>query len=419
MTTTPVEAIAHAQDKPTFRQFIEAHIPSIADEIVDRAMATMEVYRSFPRDLLVQSTIGSLIRYLDGSAPEGREEYIRWSHEQLQLYEAGGISLEASFQSISLYRVALVNVCIQAVTLGIVNAVEGFQQLMEVFDISTLVVAQYFQGRLSVALNQVEEQATRFKIFHSLAENAPDGIIVADLAGTITYTNAAVQTMTGYADTAVGLTTQEFYHDDAMSVEQIAEQLQASGSWNREFTFQRRDGRSFPALLSMFRITANDGTPLAWAGILRDNTQRFEQERLAVQERIIEYQQAAIRELSTPLMPIADDVVVMPIVGNVDSTRAQQIMETLLEGVAEHRAEVSILDITGVRVVDTQVANALLQAARAVKLLGAKVVLTGISPEIAQTLVSLGTDLSELVMRSSLQRGIAYALEHRKRLSLR
>jgi rsbT co-antagonist protein RsbR len=100
---------------------------------------------------------------------------------------------------------------------------------------------------------------------------------------------------------------------------------------------------------------------------------------------------------------------VMPLIGAVDSQRAQQVIETLLEGIARSGAVVAILDITGVPVVDTQVANALLRAAQAVKLLGAQILLTGIRPEVAQTLVGLGADLSGIVTCGSLQTGIAYA----------
>lgn len=133
----------------------------------------------------------------------------------------------------------------------------------------------------------------------------------------------------------------------------------------------------------------------------------------ALQQQVIEAQQAALRELSTPLMPIAEGVVVMPIVGSIDSRRAQQIMETLLEGIAAHSADIAILDITGVRVVDTQVAGALVRAAQAARMLGARVVLSGISAEIAQTLVHIGAEMSEMVALRSLQQGIAYALEQR------
>ena len=127
---------------------------------------------------------------------------------------------------------------------------------------------------------------------------------------------------------------------------------------------------------------------------------------------------AALAELSTPLIPISDDTVVMPLVGTIDSRRAQQVIEGLLVGIVETRAQVAILDITGVPVVDTQVANALLRAAQAVKLLGAQVVLTGIRPEVAQTLVGLGVDLTGIVTRSTLQSGIAFALGYGKSPSM-
>lgn len=123
--------------------------------------------------------------------------------------------------------------------------------------------------------------------------------------------------------------------------------------------------------------------------------------------------EALLAELSSPLIPIADQVLVMPLVGTIDSQRAQQIMESLLEGVAHHRASTVLLDITGVRVVDTQVANAFVQAAQAVRLLGARVILTGIQPQIAQTLVHLGVDLSTIETRSTLQAGIASVLMQR------
>jgi rsbT co-antagonist protein RsbR len=126
-------------------------------------------------------------------------------------------------------------------------------------------------------------------------------------------------------------------------------------------------------------------------------------------EETIQAQNAVLAELSTPLIPISDQIVAMPLIGSVDSRRAQQVIETLLQGIAASGAQVAILDITGVPVVDTQVADALIRAAQAVKLLGAQVVLTGIRPEVAQTLVGLGTDLRGIVTRSSLQSGIAYA----------
>lgn len=128
------------------------------------------------------------------------------------------------------------------------------------------------------------------------------------------------------------------------------------------------------------------------------------------QDEVIQLQTAMLAELSTPLIPINDDVLVMPLIGTVDSQRAQQVLETLLSGIAQSGVRIAILDITGVVVVDTQVANALVQAAQAVQLLGAQVVLTGIRPEIAQTLVGLGVELRGIVTQNNLQMGIAYAM---------
>lgn len=141
-----------------------------------------------------------------------------------------------------------------------------------------------------------------------------------------------------------------------------------------------------------------------------EQTQRAEAENMRLQAEIIRMQEETLRALSTPLIPIAESVVVMPLIGTMNSARAQQVIETLLEGVVAHRATVAILDVTGVPVVDAEVANGLIQAAQAVALLGAEVVLTGIRPEIARTLVELGTDLRGLVTRSTLQSGVEHAL---------
>jgi anti-anti-sigma regulatory factor len=120
-----------------------------------------------------------------------------------------------------------------------------------------------------------------------------------------------------------------------------------------------------------------------------------------------------LRELSTPLVPVMEGILVMPLIGELDDRRAGQVMERLLEGVTRAAADIVIIDITGVPLVDTNIANALVQVARAVRLLGAEALLVGITPEVAQTLVGLGADLRELVTRGDLQSGIAYALRRR------
>lgn len=131
---------------------------------------------------------------------------------------------------------------------------------------------------------------------------------------------------------------------------------------------------------------------------------------VAAQAQQLEAQRSTIRELSTPILPLFTGVLALPLVGSVDSYRAAQVMESLLTAISEQQADIVILDITGVPLVDTGVANYLLQTARAAQLVGAQVVLVGIGAEIAQTLVQLGVDLSQLRVHANLQAGIQYAL---------
>jgi anti-anti-sigma regulatory factor len=148
----------------------------------------------------------------------------------------------------------------------------------------------------------------------------------------------------------------------------------------------------------------------AWKDITAEKQQALaDQQR---QEELIDMQTSALAEMSTPLLTISDTTVVMPLVGAVDSRRVAQLMDTLLSGVSESRASIVILDITGVSVVDTQVADAFIRASQAVSLLGAQVVITGIRPEVAQTLVQLGVDLRSIITRGTLQDGITYALRN-------
>lgn len=128
-------------------------------------------------------------------------------------------------------------------------------------------------------------------------------------------------------------------------------------------------------------------------------------------ERTVSLQKIALQELSAPLIPVFDGITVMPLVGTIDTERAKQIMENLLTGVVKHRSEVVLIDITGVPVVDTMVAHHIIQAAEAVRLVGAKCMLCGIRPEIAQTIVNLGINLNQFTTKNTLKKGIEAALE--------
>jgi rsbT co-antagonist protein RsbR len=134
-----------------------------------------------------------------------------------------------------------------------------------------------------------------------------------------------------------------------------------------------------------------------------------------MEEKVIATQDALIRELSTPLFPIAKGVLAMPLVGSISDMRAQQIMEALLCGIQAHAAETAILDITGVPMVDTHAASALISAAQAARLLGANVILSGIGPMVARTLVELGVELPGMATKGTFAEAIAEAMRARRR----
>ncbi len=131
----------------------------------------------------------------------------------------------------------------------------------------------------------------------------------------------------------------------------------------------------------------------------------FVQER----ERVIRQQQEAIRELSTPVLQVRERLLILPIIGVIDPQRARQLTEQLLRGIRTNRAKVIVIDITGVAAMDVTVANHLVQTVEASRLLGATVIVTGLSPEIAQTLVTIGVDLGKMNTVGDLQGGIEQA----------
>lgn len=130
-------------------------------------------------------------------------------------------------------------------------------------------------------------------------------------------------------------------------------------------------------------------------------------------DEIIAAQNVTLTEVGAPIVPVHQGILVLPLVGSIHGQRASQIIDTMLTAITAQHASVVIIDITGVAVIDTSVAQYLLQAARAGRLLGAAIVLVGISPEIAQTLVQLGIELSDVLVRANLQAGIDYALSLR------
>jgi anti-anti-sigma factor len=259
--------------------------------------------------------------------------------------------------------------------------------------------------------------ATERSRLRTLIDTLPDVMYIKDRQGRFEVANQSLAQLLGLPspDALIGKTDLELFPQE-MAAEYDADDraIMESGVplFDKEEPVQYADGTTHWIVTTKVPLRDPQGHSIGLVGRGQDITERrrAETERQQLQEELIQAQALALQELSTPLIPISDSVLVMPLIGRIDSRRAGQILETLLTGIQAQQANLAIIDITGVNLVDTQVAHVLIQAARAVKLLGAQVVLTGLRPEVAQTLVSLGVDLSGIVTRGTLQSGIAYGL---------
>jgi rsbT co-antagonist protein RsbR len=161
-----------------------------------------------------------------------------------------------------------------------------------------------------------------------------------------------------------------------------------------------------------FPLRDSSGSVTHLCAILRDVTREVEQaQAIAAAQAEIDSQRATIESLSSPVVQVWQGILTMPLIGAIDSRRSMTITANLLHTISQQRAHCVILDITGVPIVDTQIAQHLIHTAHACRLLGCEVILVGIGVEIAQTLVQLGVDLSALITLADLQAGIAWAFE--------
>ena len=244
-------------------------------------------------------------------------------------------------------------------------------------------------------------------MFQAAIEGATDGIGFATPENKILYANRSFYSLYGYdfeKKDLEGIDGTSFSPEDDRErmASEVAPDVAREG-WRGEARQARKDGSTFEAALSYSPIRNPDGEIIAISVIATDITAERE-----LQEQIRK-QSEAIMEMSTPVIKVWNKVLMLPMVGAVDTSRAQQMTEKLLESVVQSEAEVALLDVTGVPVIDTSVARNLLKAVDAARMLGAEVIVTGFSPEAAQTLAQLGVDFSALRTRGSLQAGLREA----------
>jgi rsbT co-antagonist protein RsbR len=189
-----------------------------------------------------------------------------------------------------------------------------------------------------------------------------------------------------------------------------------SRSVTLEAELYRKDGSTYWGELSTTFLRDSDGRPTGILGVTRDITERKRAEEALKQSEerlkdLVERLKLSQEVLSTPVVQIWDKMLALPLIGVIDDQRSQQIMETVLRKIVETQSELLIMDVTGVASMDTTVANHLIRTIQSASLLGAKCILTGIRPEVAQSVTALGLDMSKVIIRRDLQDGLRWALQ--------
>lgn len=268
---------------------------------------------------------------------------------------------------------------------------------------------------LATGVNLLAEELSASTLSKGFADDViaamNDLLIVTRADGAIRTVNQAVVSLLGHQGFELGERPLELLLPELSAVELVA----SGGVHGMETTCLARDGRLVPVSLSASVMLDSHGETQGLVCVARDlsASKRAEEERFRMREA--EQRQAVLlAELSTPLLPIAPGVLVLPLIGSLDEQRAQWLCESLLHGIVAARARVAIIDITGVRGVDHEAVEGLMRAIEAAKLIGSTVVLAGIGPEVAQTFVRLDADLADTVTFGSLQRAIKHVLGRRR-----
>jgi len=235
-------------------------------------------------------------------------------------------------------------------------------------------------------------------------------IILMDPEGKIISWGAGAERLKGYrADEIIGQHFSRFYSKEDVQRGKPENELKvatAEGRFEDEGWRVRKDGTRFWANVVLTALRDKTGNLRGFGKVTRDLSERKEAE-----ERIKRQAQEILEMATVPVVQVWTGVLLVPLIGTLDSQRSQQLMERLLKRIADTGSPVALLDITGVPAIDTQTAQHLIETISAVRLVGAEVVVTGVRPSIAQTLVHLGIELSNITTRSSLSAGLRKALE--------
>ena len=252
---------------------------------------------------------------------------------------------------------------------------------------------------------------TRVDMLQALVDSIREyAIITLDPKGLVTTWSPAAERLKGYrADEIVGKHFSIFYPRDDVASGKTERELEVAtreGRFEDEGWRVRKDGSKFWANVVLTALRDSQGKLRGFGKVTRDLT-----ERKVAEDRIKRQAQEILEMATVPVVQVWEGIILVPLIGMLDSARTQQLMERLLQRLTETNSPVAVIDITGVPAVDTQTAQHLIETIKAVRYIGAEVVLTGVRPTIAQTLVHLGIDLSSAITRSSLKAGLQMAFD--------
>ncbi|WP_437965984.1 PAS domain-containing protein [Sorangium sp. So ce260] len=263
-----------------------------------------------------------------------------------------------------------------------------------------LCIGRDVTAEIEASRRQAEQQ----EILRALVDNLDVVVWVSDGRGVFTY-------LDGKGLAAGGVKPGEFVGLSAFDVFKEHENVGLRRALRGEQLHNLSEARGKPLETWFVPIKGEQGEVDAVVGITLDLTEsRRAEEELRERLALIERQQQVIRQLSTPILQVWKGVLALPMIGVVDSVRTAEVMDGLLQAVVRTQARFALLDLTGVDAVDTKTASYLVELVRAIRLLGAEGIITGIRPSVAQTVVSLGLDLAEITTLSDLQAGLRHCI---------
>jgi PAS domain S-box-containing protein len=320
---------------------------------------------------------------------------------------------------------------------------DGDQREGDVYEMLRAQISSALQGSLLV--QQVQEHSAELSqkqyILDTFMENIPDSIYFKDLESRFTQINKALALHFELGDPTEGAGKSDYdFFPEEQAWTKYEQEQEIIRTGQPILNLEEPDGIGRWALTTKMPLRDENNEIIGTFGISRDITamkeaqaaleqayaeveqqvqertkelRREQEESVRLQQEVIEAQQRAIQELSTPIIPVLEGVIIMPLIGSIDTMRARDVTRSLLAGIREHRARVVILDITGVPIVDSGVAAYLNKTIQAARLKGARTIVTGISEAVAETIVDLGIDWSRIETLSDLRTGLRAVLANR------